>query len=121
MSPVHLRNLGIPRNQAEDREGLSRIRRPGRGNLGNSGGSKKTEGNHTHSSIYLTIKQKPQTRGLEDMDQGLQLYQLLKDLFQWSMDNKRFNLESHWEELGASFQKICLKEISFKDLMVITK
>ncbi|MBW0552593.1 hypothetical protein O181_092308 [Austropuccinia psidii MF-1] len=34
---------------------------------------------------------------------------------------KRFNLESHWEELGASFQKICLKEIPFKDLMVITK
>ncbi|MBW0476321.1 hypothetical protein O181_016036 [Austropuccinia psidii MF-1] len=24
MSPVHLRNLGIPRNQPEDREGLSR-------------------------------------------------------------------------------------------------
>ncbi|MBW0562043.1 hypothetical protein O181_101758 [Austropuccinia psidii MF-1] len=37
------------------------------------------------------------------------------------MDNKMFNLESHWEELGASFQKICLKEIDFKDLMVITK
>ncbi|MBW0593704.1 hypothetical protein O181_133419 [Austropuccinia psidii MF-1] len=32
------------------------------------------------------------------------------------MDNKRFNLASHWEELGASFQRICLK-----DLMVITK
>ncbi|MBW0563393.1 hypothetical protein O181_103108 [Austropuccinia psidii MF-1] len=37
------------------------------------------------------------------------------------MDNKRFKLASHWEELEASFQKICLKEISFKDLMVITK
>ncbi|MBW0561192.1 hypothetical protein O181_100907 [Austropuccinia psidii MF-1] len=37
------------------------------------------------------------------------------------MDNKRFNLESHWAELGASCQKICLKEIEFKDLMVITK
>ncbi|MBW0586768.1 hypothetical protein O181_126483 [Austropuccinia psidii MF-1] len=30
------------------------------------------------------------------------------------MDNKRFNLESHWEELGASFQKTCLREIDFK-------
>ncbi|MBW0550818.1 hypothetical protein O181_090533 [Austropuccinia psidii MF-1] len=38
MSPVHLRNLGFQRNQPEDREGLSRTRRPGR---------------------------KPQTRGLE--------------------------------------------------------
>ncbi|MBW0476318.1 hypothetical protein O181_016033 [Austropuccinia psidii MF-1] len=37
------------------------------------------------------------------------------------MDNKRFNLASHWAELGSSCQKICLKEIDFKDLMVITK
>ncbi|MBW0555317.1 hypothetical protein O181_095032 [Austropuccinia psidii MF-1] len=37
------------------------------------------------------------------------------------MDHKRFNLASHWEELGTSFQKIFLKEIDFKDLMVITK
>ncbi|MBW0584151.1 hypothetical protein O181_123866 [Austropuccinia psidii MF-1] len=36
------------------------------------------------------------------------------------MDNKRFNLASHWAELGASFQKICLKEIDFRDLMVMT-
>ncbi|MBW0477265.1 hypothetical protein O181_016980 [Austropuccinia psidii MF-1] len=55
------------------------------------------------------------------MDQVLQLHQLLKDLFPWSMDNKRFNLPSHWEELGAIFQKIFLKEIPLKDLMVITK
>ncbi|MBW0545960.1 hypothetical protein O181_085675 [Austropuccinia psidii MF-1] len=37
------------------------------------------------------------------------------------MENKRFNLESHWAELGASFQRICLKEIDFRDIMVITK
>ncbi|MBW0489444.1 hypothetical protein O181_029159 [Austropuccinia psidii MF-1] len=37
------------------------------------------------------------------------------------MDNNRFNLASHWAALGESFQKICLKEIDFKDLMVITK
>ncbi|MBW0543191.1 hypothetical protein O181_082906 [Austropuccinia psidii MF-1] len=57
----------------------------------------------------------------KDMDQVLQLHQLLKDLFQWSMDNKRFNLESNWAEIGASYQKICLKGIDFKDLVVITK
>ncbi|MBW0590991.1 hypothetical protein O181_130706 [Austropuccinia psidii MF-1] len=55
------------------------------------------------------------------MDQVLQLHQLLKDLFQWSRDRKRFNLASHWAELGASCQKICLTEIDFRDLMVITK
>ncbi|MBW0499419.1 hypothetical protein O181_039134, partial [Austropuccinia psidii MF-1] len=37
------------------------------------------------------------------------------------MDNKRFNLASHWAEVGASCQRICLKEIYFKGLMVITK
>ncbi|MBW0476810.1 hypothetical protein O181_016525 [Austropuccinia psidii MF-1] len=55
------------------------------------------------------------------MDQVLQLYQLLKDLFQMIMANMRFNLASCWEELGESCQKICLKEIDFKYLMVITK
>ncbi|MBW0551018.1 hypothetical protein O181_090733 [Austropuccinia psidii MF-1] len=57
----------------------------------------------------------------KDLDQVLQLHQLLKDLFQWSMNNKRFNMESHWEELRASCQKICLKEIDFRHLMVMTK
>ncbi|MBW0563120.1 hypothetical protein O181_102835 [Austropuccinia psidii MF-1] len=37
------------------------------------------------------------------------------------MDNKRFNLASHWAELGESCQKICPKETPFKDLMEITK
>ncbi|MBW0503472.1 hypothetical protein O181_043187 [Austropuccinia psidii MF-1] len=37
------------------------------------------------------------------------------------MDKKRFNLASHWAELGASCQKICLKEIDFRELILITK
>ncbi|MBW0474996.1 hypothetical protein O181_014711 [Austropuccinia psidii MF-1] len=65
MFPVHLRNLGITRNQPEERQGLFRTRRSVTGHLGNSGGWKDTEGNHTHSEIHLPIQQKPQTRGLE--------------------------------------------------------
>ncbi|MBW0501292.1 hypothetical protein O181_041007 [Austropuccinia psidii MF-1] len=65
MSPVHLRDLGFQRNQPEDREGLSRTRRPERGHLGNSGGWQDIEVNQTHSAIYIPIQQKPQTRGLE--------------------------------------------------------
>ncbi|MBW0493612.1 hypothetical protein O181_033327 [Austropuccinia psidii MF-1] len=65
MSPVHLRNLGFQRNQPEDREGLSRSRRPGRGHLGHSGGWQDTEGNYTHSAIHFPIQQESQTRGLE--------------------------------------------------------
>ncbi|MBW0528665.1 hypothetical protein O181_068380 [Austropuccinia psidii MF-1] len=121
MSPVHLRNLGIRRNQPEDREGLSRTRRPGRGHLGHSGGWQDIEGNQTHSAIHIPIQQKPQTRGLEGYGSSSSAQSILKDLFQWSMDNKGFNLASHWAEPGESFQKICLKEIDFKDLMVITK
>ncbi|MBW0519022.1 hypothetical protein O181_058737 [Austropuccinia psidii MF-1] len=68
MSPVDLRNLGIPRNQTEDRESLFRTRRPGRGHLGHSGGWQDTEGNHTHSAIHLPIQQKPQTRGLAEYE-----------------------------------------------------
>ncbi|MBW0472844.1 hypothetical protein O181_012559 [Austropuccinia psidii MF-1] len=65
MSPVHLRDLGFQMHQPEDREGLLRTRRPGRGHLGHSGGWQDIEGNHTHSAIHITIQQKPQTRGLD--------------------------------------------------------
>ncbi|MBW0488153.1 hypothetical protein O181_027868 [Austropuccinia psidii MF-1] len=60
MSPEHLRSLGFQRNQPEDRESLSRTRKPG-----HSGGWQGTEVNHTHSAIHFLIKQEPQTRGLE--------------------------------------------------------
>ncbi|MBW0559734.1 hypothetical protein O181_099449 [Austropuccinia psidii MF-1] len=65
MSHVHLRDLGFQRHQPEDKEGLSRTRRTGRGHLGHSGGWNDIEGNHTHSAIHIEIQQKPQTRGLE--------------------------------------------------------
>ncbi|MBW0519018.1 hypothetical protein O181_058733 [Austropuccinia psidii MF-1] len=65
MSPVHLRDLGFQRDQPEDREGLSRARRPRRGHLGHSCGWQDIEGNHTNSSIHFTIQQEPQARGLE--------------------------------------------------------
>ncbi|MBW0528072.1 hypothetical protein O181_067787 [Austropuccinia psidii MF-1] len=57
----------------------------------------------------------------KDMDKVLQIHELLKDLFQWSMENKRLELASYWADLGETFQKIYLKEIPLKDLMVITK
>ncbi|MBW0488949.1 hypothetical protein O181_028664 [Austropuccinia psidii MF-1] len=65
MSPAYLRDLAFQRNQPEDREGLSRTRRPGRGHLGQSCGWKNTDRNHTHTAIHIPIQQEPQTRGLE--------------------------------------------------------
>ncbi|MBW0480223.1 hypothetical protein O181_019938 [Austropuccinia psidii MF-1] len=75
MSHVYLRDLGLQRNQPEDREGLSRTRRPVRGHLGHSGGWQNNEGDHINAAIHTPIH----------------------------------------------CQKICLKEIDFEDLMVITK
>ncbi|MBW0460475.1 hypothetical protein O181_000190 [Austropuccinia psidii MF-1] len=66
MSPIHLRNFGIPRNQPEDRQGLFRTRRPGTGHLGHNSGWKETEQNNTHCAITLSMQQKPKKRGLEE-------------------------------------------------------
>ncbi|MBW0525929.1 hypothetical protein O181_065644 [Austropuccinia psidii MF-1] len=109
MSHVHLKNHTIPWNQPEDREGLFRTRRPGRGHLGHSGGWQDTEGNNTPYSIHIPNQQKPQKRGLEGYVSSSSAHQLLKDLFQRIIDIKRFNLASHWEELGACFQKVLIK------------
>ncbi|MBW0474632.1 hypothetical protein O181_014347 [Austropuccinia psidii MF-1] len=62
MSPVHLRNLGIPMNQPEDRPGLFRARRSG---SGSHSGWQDTEGNHTHYSIHLPTQHEPQIKGME--------------------------------------------------------
>ncbi|MBW0527821.1 hypothetical protein O181_067536 [Austropuccinia psidii MF-1] len=121
MSPIHRRKLGFQWNQPEDREGLSRTKRPGRGHLVHSGGWQDTgEIIPTLPFTFQFIRNlKPED--WKEMDQVLQLHQLFKDLFQWSMDNKRFKLASHWAEIGVSCQKIFLKVIEFKGLMVITK
>ncbi|MBW0504013.1 hypothetical protein O181_043728 [Austropuccinia psidii MF-1] len=55
----------LPKNQPEGREGLSRTRIPGRGDLGHSDGWQDTEGDHTHPAIHFPIQQEPQTGGLE--------------------------------------------------------
>ncbi|MBW0533922.1 hypothetical protein O181_073637 [Austropuccinia psidii MF-1] len=65
MSPVYLRDLGFQRNQPEDREGLSRARRPGRGHLGHSGQWKNNEGDNINLAIHTPFQLEPQTRGLE--------------------------------------------------------
>ncbi|MBW0557948.1 hypothetical protein O181_097663 [Austropuccinia psidii MF-1] len=65
MSPVYLKDLGFQRNQPEDREGLSRSRRPGRGHLEHSGGWQNNEEDNINPAIYTPIQQEPQTRGLE--------------------------------------------------------
>ncbi|MBW0461622.1 hypothetical protein O181_001337 [Austropuccinia psidii MF-1] len=62
MSPVHLRDLRIPRKTPEARKRLFRSRRSG---IIQHGELEETEGNHSHTPIHLPIKQRPQTRGLD--------------------------------------------------------
>ncbi|MBW0581959.1 hypothetical protein O181_121674 [Austropuccinia psidii MF-1] len=115
MSPVHLRNLEITRNQPENREG------PEEDTFDTVVDGKTLREIIPTLPFTIQFYRSLKSEDWKDMDSVLQLHQLLKDLFQWSMDNKRFNLASHWAELGASCQKICLKEILSKELMVITK
>ncbi|MBW0461607.1 hypothetical protein O181_001322 [Austropuccinia psidii MF-1] len=65
MSPAYLRNLGIPRNQPEDRPRLFRVRRPGSGHHVHHNRWQDIEGNHPHTVIHPPIQWEPQTRGLE--------------------------------------------------------
>ncbi|MBW0532212.1 hypothetical protein O181_071927 [Austropuccinia psidii MF-1] len=60
-----VKDLGFQRNQPEDREGLSRTRRPERGHLGHSSGWKNNEGDNINPAIHTPIQWRPQTRGLE--------------------------------------------------------
>ncbi|MBW0527261.1 hypothetical protein O181_066976 [Austropuccinia psidii MF-1] len=65
MSPVHLRDLGFQRNQPEDKEDLSRTRRPEREYPGHSSGWKNKEVDNINPAIHTPIQWRPQTRGLE--------------------------------------------------------
>ncbi|MBW0485049.1 hypothetical protein O181_024764 [Austropuccinia psidii MF-1] len=65
MFPVHLRNLGIPRNQPEHRPGLFRVRRPGSTHHGHHNRWQDTEGDHTYTVIHPPIQWEPKNRGLE--------------------------------------------------------
>ncbi|MBW0580980.1 hypothetical protein O181_120695 [Austropuccinia psidii MF-1] len=121
MSPVYLRDLGFQRNQPEDREGLCRTRRPGRGHLVNSGGWQDTDGNHTHSAINFPIQQEPQTRGLERYASSSSAPPIPQRFISMEHGKQEVQPGIPLAEPGVSFQKISLKEIYFKDLMVITK
>ncbi|MBW0543513.1 hypothetical protein O181_083228 [Austropuccinia psidii MF-1] len=62
MSTIHLRDLGIPRNQQEERKGVLRLKRPG---VGKYGEWQDTQGNHAHTPIHLSIQQRHQARRLD--------------------------------------------------------
>ncbi|MBW0510096.1 hypothetical protein O181_049811 [Austropuccinia psidii MF-1] len=105
MSPAYLKDLGFQRNQPEDREALSRTRRPGRGHLGHSGTSNESTGkiwlkffSSTNSSkIYFNGVWT--TRGSTWLLTGQNLSKLPEDLsqrdrFQRPYDNNQ-RLESN--------------------------
>ncbi|MBW0496786.1 hypothetical protein O181_036501 [Austropuccinia psidii MF-1] len=111
MFPVHLRN------QPEDREEIFRTEDKG---LKTIVDGKALRERISRLTFTFQFRKNLKPEVWKDMDQFLKLHQLLKYSFQRSM-NERFNLASHWAEHGAAFQKICIEEIPFKDIMVITK
>ncbi|MBW0505959.1 hypothetical protein O181_045674 [Austropuccinia psidii MF-1] len=122
MSPVYLRDLGLQRHYPEDREGLSRTRRPGKGHLGHSGGWQDIEGNHTHSAIHILIQYKPQTRGLEGYGSSSPAPPTPQRPFSMEHGNQEgkpgFPLGRTWSKFPEDLSQ---REIDFRDLMVITK
>ncbi|MBW0465466.1 hypothetical protein O181_005181 [Austropuccinia psidii MF-1] len=62
MSPVYPRDLGVPRNQPEERMGLFRSIISGSGQHGKW---KETQGNHAHTLVHFPIQQTCQTRGID--------------------------------------------------------
>ncbi|MBW0585128.1 hypothetical protein O181_124843 [Austropuccinia psidii MF-1] len=121
MSLVYLRDLRFQRNQPEDREGLSRTRRPGRGHLGHSGGWQSNEGDNISLAIHTPIQQEPQTRELEGYRSSSSAPPTPQRFVSMEHGKQEVQPGISLGKLGASCQKICLKEIDFKELMVITK
>ncbi|MBW0461285.1 hypothetical protein O181_001000 [Austropuccinia psidii MF-1] len=101
MSALHLRNLSVPRNQPEDRKFLFRSRR---------------QGLFQHGEWQDT-----QPRGLERYVSSTSAAPITQRPVPIKNGKQEDQLALHWEELEAGFQTICLREISFKDLMEITK
>ncbi|MBW0502366.1 hypothetical protein O181_042081 [Austropuccinia psidii MF-1] len=121
MFPVHLGNLGIPEISQRTDKACAEPEYHKQDIFDTVVDGKTLREIRPTISFTLQFNRNLKPEDWKDMDQDLQLHQLLQDPLQWSMYNKILNLESHWEELGASCQRICLTEIPFKDLMVITK
>ncbi|MBW0477113.1 hypothetical protein O181_016828 [Austropuccinia psidii MF-1] len=76
MSSAHLRNLGILRNQPEDREGLEE------GTLDTVVDGKTLRNIIPTLPFTFQFKRNLKPEDWKDIDQALQLHQLFKDLFQ---------------------------------------
>ncbi|MBW0560247.1 hypothetical protein O181_099962 [Austropuccinia psidii MF-1] len=100
MSPVHLRDLGIPRNQLRTEKGCPEPEDLEEDTLHTVVDGKTLREIIPTLPFAYKFKRNLKPEYWKDMDQVLQLHKLLKDLFQWSMHNKRFNLASHRAELG---------------------
>ncbi|MBW0505758.1 hypothetical protein O181_045473 [Austropuccinia psidii MF-1] len=121
MSPVHLRDLGFQMHHTEDREGFLEPEDLEEDTLDTVVDGETLREITPTLPFTFQFNRNLKPEDWKYIDQVIQLHQLLKDLFQWSMDNKRFNLASHCAELEAIFQKVFPKEIDFRDPMVIPK
>ncbi|MBW0463276.1 hypothetical protein O181_002991 [Austropuccinia psidii MF-1] len=106
MSSVHLRNIGVPRNQPVDRTGVSRSKRPGSGQHDEW---KDPQGDYSHTLIHLTTQQKPKNRGLDRYGSSTSAPPTPQRPVPMEHRKKRLKLTSRWVELGEGFHNICLR------------
>ncbi|MBW0463761.1 hypothetical protein O181_003476 [Austropuccinia psidii MF-1] len=80
-----------------------------------------TEGNFTHTPIQLPIQQRPQNRGLERHGSSHSAPPTPKRPAPVEPGTQEVQPGFTLGRTGDRFQKICLREMSSKDLMYITK
>ncbi|MBW0476984.1 hypothetical protein O181_016699 [Austropuccinia psidii MF-1] len=96
MSPVH------HRDQPKDIQGQFRTRTPG---SGHHSGLQDNEGNNPMLPFTIKFNRDLKPEDWKDMNQVIQLHELLKALFQWSMDNKRFKMRRTWSKIPEGMLK----------------
>ncbi|MBW0470552.1 hypothetical protein O181_010267 [Austropuccinia psidii MF-1] len=97
MSPVHLRNQGMQGTSQRTDRAWSEPEDQEQDTLDTVVDGKTLREIIPTLPFTFQLSRSLKTEDWKDMDKALQLHQLLKDVFQWRIDNKRFNPASHWK------------------------
>ncbi|MBW0496901.1 hypothetical protein O181_036616 [Austropuccinia psidii MF-1] len=109
MSPAHLRDPGIPRNQLEERKdlGMDTVIKDG----------KILRKILPTMPLHFKFNKRLQPYYWTDLDQVFKIHSLLKNIFQWSMMRNTYSLATQLAEAGTTTQKICLRDLNWLELI----
>ncbi|MBW0556794.1 hypothetical protein O181_096509 [Austropuccinia psidii MF-1] len=103
MIPPHSKDFGFPRDLSLQREKMISWNR----------GLEKRE--------VAVVQSHNTPPGMACIEQFVLTHQIFQELLQWGMADREFKPDSHYKELVESIQKISLKEIFFKELIIDKK